>query len=69
MDFMNKKAIVFGGTSGICLATVKMLKIVGTEVVAIWRSSEKKSELPNGVKFVACDVPPKTIAFLFIKSI
>ena len=56
MDFMNKKAIVFGGTSGIGLATVKMLKIVGTEVVAIGRSSEKKSELPNGVKFIACDV-------------
>ena len=53
MDFMNKKAIVFGGTSGIGLATVKMLKIVGTEVVAIGRSSEKKSELPNGVKFIA----------------
>ena len=56
MDFINKKAIVFGGTSGIGLATVKMLEIAGTEVVAIGRSSEKKSQLPNGVKFVACDV-------------
>jgi len=56
MDFMNKKAIVFGGTSGIGLATVKILEIAGAEVVAIGRSSEKKSELPNGVKFIACDV-------------
>ncbi|MDB9728810.1 SDR family oxidoreductase [Amylibacter sp.] len=56
MDFMNKKAIVFGGTSGIGLASVKMLEKAGAEVVAIGRSYEKKSELPNGVKFVACDV-------------
>jgi NAD(P)-dependent dehydrogenase (short-subunit alcohol dehydrogenase family) len=56
MDLINKKAIVFGGTSGIGLATVKMLEIADTEVVAIGRSSEKKSQLPNGVKFVACDV-------------
>ena len=56
MDLINKKAIVFGGTSGIGLATVKILEIAGAEVVAIGRSSEKKSQLPNGVKFVACDV-------------
>ena len=49
MDLINKKAIVFGGTSGIGLATVKMLQIAGTEVVAIGRSSEKKSQLPNGI--------------------
>ena len=35
MDFMNKKAIVFGGTSGIGLASVKMLEKAGAEVVAI----------------------------------
>ena len=33
MDFINKKAIVFGGTSGIGLATVKMLEIAGTEEI------------------------------------
>ena len=54
MDFMNKKAIVFGGTSGIGLASVKMLEKAGAEVVAIGRSSEKKSELPS---ITACNPP------------
>lgn len=38
MDVSGKKAIVFGGTSGIGLAAVKQLAALGAEVVAISRN-------------------------------
>ena len=46
-NFSGKKALVFGGTSGIGLATVNQLREQGAEVVAISRVKQAISrELP-----------------------
>ena len=57
MDIKGRKALVFGGTSGIGLATVKQLVDGGATVVAVSRNPDRAKELlPAGVKLVACDV-------------
>lgn len=56
MDISGKKAVVFGGTSGIGLATARMLAEAGAEVVAISRTPPKPGQLPQGVSAEQCDV-------------
>lgn len=56
MDVSGKKAVVFGGTSGIGLATVEKLVAGGASVVAISRTESKAAALPAGASFDACDV-------------
>lgn len=57
MDIKGRKALVFGGTSGIGLSTVKMLVAGGATVVAVSRNPDKaKTLVPDGVELVACDV-------------
>jgi NAD(P)-dependent dehydrogenase (short-subunit alcohol dehydrogenase family) len=57
MKLEGRKALVFGGTSGIGLATVVQLVDAGVTVVAVSRNpSRAESLLPPGVKTVACDV-------------
>lgn len=56
MDMKGKKALIFGGTSGIGLATVKRLAEAGAEVIAISRDPDKATGLPEGAKAVKCDV-------------
>ena len=56
MDVAGKKALVFGGTSGIGRATVVQLAEQGAEVVAISRNPDKAGRLPAGVPTQACDV-------------
>jgi NAD(P)-dependent dehydrogenase (short-subunit alcohol dehydrogenase family) len=56
MDVKGKKAIVFGGTSGIGLAAAKQLAALGAEVVAISRNPEKAGDLPKGITLEKCDV-------------
>ena len=56
MDIAGKKAIVFGGTSGIGLATAKQLAALGAEVIAISRNPEKAVDLPVGIRLEKCDV-------------
>lgn len=56
MDVAGKKALVFGGTSGIGLAAVRQLAEMGAEVVAISRNPDKAGGLPAGVTTMACDV-------------
>lgn len=53
--FSGKKALVFGGTSGIGLATVSQLRAQGAQVVAISRDPSKAGDIP-GVTLEACDV-------------
>jgi len=56
MEISGKKALVFGGTSGIGLATVQQLSELGAEVIAIGRNPEKITELPANTTVKKCDV-------------
>ena len=56
MDISGKKALVFGGTSGIGLSTVEQLVQLGADVVAIGRDSAKAAALPGQASFKQCDV-------------
>ena len=49
MDLSGKKAVVFGGTSGIGLATCLLLAGDGAEVIALSRKPDKAGGLPNGI--------------------
>ena len=56
MDVKGKKAIVFGGTSGIGLAAAKQLAELGAEVIAISRNPDRAGDVPAGITLKACDV-------------
>jgi len=56
MSIVGKKAVVFGGTSGIGLATAKRLTEGGATVVAISRNPSKAGALPDGITTQSCDV-------------
>lgn len=56
MDIAGKKAVVFGGTSGIGLAAARMLAQEGATVVAVSRNPSKAGPMPEGVSAEACDV-------------
>jgi len=56
MDVAGKKAIIFGGTSGIGLATAKRLAAAGAEVIAISRNPDKAGDVPAGITLKKCDV-------------
>jgi NAD(P)-dependent dehydrogenase (short-subunit alcohol dehydrogenase family) len=49
MDINGKKAIVFGGTSGIGLSATQMLSDKGAHVIAVSRNPEKLKEVPKNV--------------------
>lgn len=55
MDIKGKKAVVFGGTSGIGLATCLQLVEKGAEVIALSRQPEKAGDVPAGVTLKQCD--------------
>ena len=56
MDISGKKAVVFGGTSGIGLATSQQLAALGATVIAISRDPSKATDLATGISTQACDV-------------
>ena len=56
MDVNGKKAIVFGGTSGIGLATARRLADAGANVVAISRDPSKAGDPGPGITLEQCDV-------------
>ncbi len=57
MDIQGKRAVVFGGSSGIGLAAAQRLAAGGAQVTVVSRDPGRaKSALPDGVKLVACDV-------------
>ena len=56
MNISGKKAVVFGGTSGIGLATAEQLAEAGAEVIVIGRNPPKSGQLPAGVTASQCDV-------------
>ena len=49
MDINGKKAIVFGGTSGIGLSATQMLSDKGAHVIAVSRNPEKLKVVPKNV--------------------
>ena len=67
MDLSGKRALVFGGTSGIGLATTQRLAALGAQVVAISRNPDRaRAAVPEGVELRACDVRDRaTLTALF----
>ena len=49
MDINGKKAIVFGGTSGIGLSATQMLSDKGAHVIALSRNPDKFKNVPQNV--------------------
>ena len=56
MDVTGKKAIIFGGTSGIGLATAKQLIGLGAQVTAVSRNPDKATGVPEDITLKKCDV-------------
>ncbi len=68
MELAGKKALVFGGTSGIGLATVDLLVAGGARTVAISRNPGKVKNPAEGVELARCDVlDRKALSSLFEK--
>ncbi|MEM9046336.1 MAG: SDR family oxidoreductase [Pseudomonadota bacterium] len=55
MEISGKKAIVFGGTSGIGLAASKQLAAEGAQVVAISRDPSRAGDPGAGIELAQCD--------------
>lgn len=56
MDISGKKAIVFGGTSGIGLAAARRLAAQGASVTVVSRKPDRAGTLPAGIQAARCDV-------------
>ena len=56
MNISGKKAIVFGGTSGIGLATTEQLSQLGASVIAVSRNPDKLKLVPKNVSLKKLDV-------------
>ncbi len=56
MNLQGKKAIVFGGTSGIGLAAARMLVAGGATVIAVSRNPQKAGDVPAGITLERGDV-------------
>ena len=68
MDINGKKAIVFGGTSGIGLATCKELRARGANVVAVSRDPIKAGTSNNGIPLAAVDARDSDAVGAFLKA-
>lgn len=68
-NLSDKKAVVFGGTSGIGLATAKTLALAGATVVAISRDPSKVKQMPDGVTVESCDVRNGVAVEALLKSL
>lgn len=56
MNISGKKAVVFGGTSGIGRAAAERLAAGGAAVIAVSRNPDRASDMPAGVTLMKCDV-------------
>ena len=66
MDVEGKKAVIFGGTSGIGLATAKQLAALGCNVAAVSRNPNRIGDPPHGVTLKKCDILDRdAVAALF----
>ena len=55
MNVAGKTAIIFGGTSGIGLATARQLAALGAKVIAVSRNPDKAGDIPAGISLKKCD--------------
>ena len=70
MKVSGKKALVFGGTSGIGLATANQLVELGAEVISISRHPEKAGDGLEGISLQQCDVRDReALSELFQKHV
>lgn len=68
MEIAGRKALVFGGTSGIGLATAERLAGKGAEVIAVSRNPDRAGPPSAGVSFESCDVrDEKALQALFAR--
>ena len=56
MDVAGKKAVIYGGTSGIGLAAAKQLAALGCNVYVVSRNPDRAGNIPQGVTRKKCDV-------------
>ena len=68
MDIKGKKAIVFGGTSGIGLATCKELRARGANVVAVSREPHKAGTSTAGIRLASVDARDTEAVSAFFES-
>ncbi len=68
MDIKGKKAIVFGGTSGIGLATCQELQARGADVVAASRNPDKDGSSIDGVRLATVDARDSKAVSAFFES-
>jgi NAD(P)-dependent dehydrogenase (short-subunit alcohol dehydrogenase family) len=69
VDVAGKKAVVFGGTSGIGLAAAKQLAAKGANVVAVSRNPDRAGDQAAGLTFATCDVTdPEAVAELLAEQ-
>jgi len=69
VEVSGKKAVVFGGTSGIGRATVLQLAERGATVVALSRNPEKAGDLPANVSTVQCDACDREAVQAFFNEV
>ena len=68
MDIKGKNAVVFGGTSGIGLATCEKLRACGADVVAVSRDPNKVGTSIDGVRLAAVDARDSKAVSAFFES-
>ncbi len=68
MNLTGKRAVVFGGTSGIGLATVQQLATAGAKVVAVSRSAEEQPPPAGGVCRRSVDILDRDALTAFYKE-
>jgi NAD(P)-dependent dehydrogenase (short-subunit alcohol dehydrogenase family) len=69
MNINGKKAIVFGGTSGIGLSATNMLSEKGAVVIAVSRNPEKLKNLPKNVTTRKLNIVDKESVEKFFKEV
>ena len=68
MNLTGKRAVVFGGTSGIGLATVRQLATAGAKVGAVSRSAEEQAPPAEGVFRRSVDILDREALTAFYKE-
>ena len=69
MDINGKKAIVFGGTSGIGLSATQMLSDKGAHVIALSRNPDKLKNVPKNVTTKKMNVLDKDALEKFFQEV